>query len=460
VAPAAPSFLVISNRLPPDRNTGADPTGEFASDQAPITGSYFLQFTAPAGVVFHGPLTAGTGNAYLYKSNGVLAGSPLTAAELIIDNNTVAFPFATRDLKTDYYILLDEGLLKYNVCSGQTVSLSPAITAATGSGAWNFNTPAYTTTAYTLAGSAFTAPNGTVPTLSSHTPGGVDQCINAEVSLAFSVAIVKGSGNVRIKKFSDDSLIQTINVSTGTVVGNVITFATLSGAYVGATQYYIEVDAGAVLSNNGDCYQQTANAVINKASNKVFTLLPTFAFSSFVVTSLPVTSDPTRQKVNPQTTIGIVFNRAITLHSSGTITLNSSAGTHQVFNVADTFASAQVSELISVSGSTLTINPTLDLALNTDYHVLLSAGCVVDSCNTVFGGLSNAATIAFKTDAGPVSTVGAFSASGSVNETGVVMDFDRTVQPSTGLLRIKDATTGVDIMTVSASNPAVTITEI
>jgi len=459
VAPVAPVFLTINTRLPPDRTTQVDPlTGE-QSDLARPTGSYFIVFGPAVGYTFHGPLSAGTGNAKLYKSNGVLV-ETLTAAQLIIDNNTVAFPFATRALKTDFYILLDEGIIKYNVCGGQTALLSPAITAATGSGAWNFNTPAFTDSPYSQVGTAFTAPNGTVPTLSSHTPTSVNQCINAVVSLTFSVAITKGSGSVRIKKFSDDSLIQTINVSTGTVAGNVITFAALSGAYVGAAQYYFEVDAGAVLSNNGDCYQQTANAVINKASNRTFTLNNTFAISSFNVFSLPVTVDTTKQKVNPQSNIEIVFNRAITLHTSGTITLNTSAGVVQTFDVAQTFTADKVSELIFVSGSTLTINPTVDMALDTVHHVLLSAGCVQDACGTTFAGESNVNIINFKTDAGPTTTLVPFNASGSVNQTGVVMDFDRTVEPSTGLVRIIDVNTSATIATVASTDPSVSITEI
>ena len=48
----------------------------------------------------YGPLTLGSGNIKLYKSNGVLA-ETLTASQLIIDENLVEFPFSNRALSTD-----------------------------------------------------------------------------------------------------------------------------------------------------------------------------------------------------------------------------------------------------------------------------------------------------------------------------------------------------------------------
>ena len=452
VAPAEPCILNIITRYPPDRSTGADPITGFQSDLAPITGSYFLVFGAGSAGTFHGPVSAGSGNARLYKSNGTLV-ETLSAAQLTYDKNTVGFPFATRTLKTDYYILMDAGMVVYCNCT------SPAITAATGSGAWNFNTPPYSTTAYTVAGSNFTAPNATVPTVTSHTPSGVSQCPNAALSLTFNVAVTKLSGSIRTKKFSDDTLVQTFSVSTATLTGNTLNFGVIdSTLYTANTQYYIEADANIVESNNGDCFQKAPNAVVNKASNKTFTTLPVLAVTSFAVSSLPVASDPSRQKVNPQTLINITFNRAIFLHSSGTITLNSSAGVHQIFDVADTFALDAVSELISTSGSTIILNPTEDLALNTDYHVLFSAGCVKDSCDTVFGGLSNPATVAWKTDAGPIMNTTFTDSGNELLRTGLV--FDRTIVPSTGLLSVVDVSTGTTIASFASTNAAVTITEI
>jgi hypothetical protein len=452
VAPGPQCFLSISTRLPPDRATGADPlTPNLTSDQVPITGSFFIKLSPGTGQTFHGPLTVGSGNAKLYKSNGTLV-ETLAAAALTIDKNVVQLPFATRESKTDYYILLDQGLVNYCECT------SPAVTAATGEGAWNFNTPLRSKTAYTMAADNFTAPNPTIPTLSTYAPVGNGVCKNATLVLNWSVSVLKNTGNIRIKKSSDDTTAQTIDASTATGSGTTLSYGVLSGLEDN-TQYYIDADAGIVKSNNKDCAQHGLNAAIIKANGKTFTTLPALAVASFIVDSdPPINSDPTRVKVNPQSNIEIVFNRAITLHSSGTITLNSSAGAHQVFNVANTFDSGKVSELITVSGSTLTIRPTVDMATGLTHHVLLSAGCVKDACETVFAGLSDVNTIRFTVDPGATAPAPVFS-NGSPNEAGVVLNFDRTVEPGTGNIQVFDSSNKL-IASVPSTDPSVTITEV
>ena len=451
--PTPTCYLTFNTRYPPDRTTQVDPLTGASSDLAPITGSYYLVMGAGGATTFHGPVSAGSGDIKLYKSDGTLVETK-TASQLTFDKNVVEIPFSTRSLKTDYYIIMDEGVIAYCNC------VSPAITAATGSGAWNFNTPAYSTTAYTVTGSNFTAPNSTIPTVSSYAPSGANVCPNGDLTITWNTTVLKNVGNIYIKRFSDDVTAQTIDASTATGSGATLNYGALS-SLASSTQYYIQADAGIVKSNNGDCFQQGLNAAITKASNKTFTTYAGLSIIGFVVDSdPPIASDPTRQKVNPQSNIGIQFNRSIDLHSTGTITLNSSAGVHQTFDVADVWSSDKVSELIWISGGdTLYINPTTDMSLDVTYWVLLSAGCVKDACNTVYGGLSDVNTIRFKTDAGPVATIQPFNASGSVNETGVVMDFDRTVEPSTGLVRIFDASNNL-IATVDSSDPSVSITEI
>lgn len=453
VAPTPTCYLTFNTRYPPDRTTQVDPLTGASSDLAPITGSYYLVMGAGGATTFHGPVSAGSGDIKLYKSDGTLVETK-TASQLIFDKNVVEIPFSTRTLKTDYYIIMDEGVIAYCDC------VSPAITAATGSGAWNFNTPAYSTTAYTVTGSNFTAPNSTIPTVSAYSPSGINVCPNGDLTITWSTTVLKNVGNIYIKRYSDDVTAQTIDASTATGSGATLNYGALS-SLSSSTQYYIQADAGIVKSNNGDCFQQGLSAAITKGSNKTFTTYSGLSIIGFVVDSdPPIASDPTRQKVNPQSNIGIQFNRSINLHSTGTITLNSSGGVHQTFDVADVWNTDKVSELIWISGGdTLYINPTTDMDLDTTYWVLFSAGCVIDSCNTVFSGLSDVNTVRFKTDAGPVSSTPAFDGSGSINQTGIVMDFDRTVVPSTGQLKIYDASDNL-IASVDATDPSVSITEI
>ena len=552
--------LTFGTKYPPDRNDFQDPTIDpiNTSDRARVTGSYFIYVNAPAGRSFKNNITAGSGNAKLYKSDGTLpAGNTISAASAIFTKDLIELPFPTRDASTDYYITMDAGFAVYCGCP------TPAITAGTLTGSWNFNTPpsTYSDAAYAPTANNFTAPTVDVPALSQIQPNGNSVCPNARLRLLFDEPIIKGSGTVSIKRVSDDfevdpksvssatttvvydnisSFTTTSSIGTGAIFtitsnpavypspGSTVTEAyytatvtslgddyvkgdtiTISGAQLGGVsptnncvltvldvkgdetpegqintisasgtpagktidfgtisnlvagvQYYVTIPAGAVNKNTLDCNERTACAALTKNAGSYFTIKNTLAVTSKLVKSEPVVVG-NDQKVNIQSNIGIVFNDTITFHSSGSVRLYNSSGTEiQAFDVSKTFAANQVSELIWIDNTTLYINPTVDMSFNTNYYVLIDAGVVKDSCNTVYGGLSNTSTITFKTDAGPVSTLQPMNASGSVNQTGIVMDFDRTVEPSTGLVSIIDVNTSTTIATVASTDPSVSITEI
>jgi len=123
---------------------GYVPAPPYDGEIAPQTGSYYAYFTGNTtsqGGKIYSSLVLGTGSVKLYKSNGTLV-ETLSAGSLIIDKNRVEFPFADRETGTNYYILMDAGVVKY--CPDDYVG-SPAITSPT---VWNFNTPYYPTTAY------------------------------------------------------------------------------------------------------------------------------------------------------------------------------------------------------------------------------------------------------------------------------------------------------------------------
>jgi hypothetical protein len=63
---------------------------------------------------------------------------------------------------------------------------------------------------------------------------------------------------------------------------------------------------------------------------------------------------------------------------------------------------------VTVSGSTLTINPTANLAANTAYYVNIASTAIKDAANNYFAGITNDTTWAFTTD-GTAPTVASFS---------------------------------------------------
>jgi len=152
------------------------------------------------------------------------------------------------------------------------------------------------------------------------------------------------------------------------------------------------------------------------------------------------------------------FSEAIALTGTGTITLtNLTAGTGQDISLPD----AQV----TVSGNALTINPTTDLALGTQYAVLISGDAIEDLAVSpnAFDGISSATTWSFTTippettppsitDLDPVD--GAVSVSPSAT---LLATFDEPITlRAGGTITITDLTDGSSSVTITLPDARVT----
>jgi hypothetical protein len=437
VKPAdAKVYIEVSDKFPPDRTTYQDPISGATSDAAPTTGNYYLKFTASS---FYGALSAGTGSAKLYSSDGFLK-ETLAANQLTFNNNVVTFPFASREKGTDYYIIADEGLIKY--CD----RISRAFA---GPGDWNFNTPLYTVAAYTApAADAPLSGSTVIPTISSVSPSSTS-CPSANLIITFSNSVVKGSGNLYIKSSSNNATVKTIAADSGTVTGNSINYGSLSTLAGG--DYYLTADAG-IAVHQQDCYVTAPSAAIVKFDNITFTIQGAPVVQSFEVNSSPIANDTQRLKVNPQTNIRIIFDKNISFAASGTINIYKADGSlHQAIAVNTSFSANKTNELIWIAGSSLYLNPTKDLTLGATYYVTAVGDCVKDSCNLAWGGTSNANLIRFTVDAGPVSIVTPIS----VTSTTIELTYDRGVTVGNSDITIRDSNNNI-VKTISTTDPAVT----
>ena len=448
--PATPTFIEFVQFYPSDRTTYRDPVTGVTYDEAPTTGSYFAKYGKSDSTVFYGALTIGTGNIKLYKSDGTLV-ETLTASQLIIDNNVAEYPFATRANGTDFYIIQDQGVVKY--CDDVSRAIDSPLT-------WNFNTPNYSVTAFTSPADTPPANPNPAPVAESVSPGGTNVCPNADLVIDFDQPVKVGTGNIEIKLVSDNSTVVTINAANGTLVSGTtdqINYGPVTGVTAGV-QHYVTAPAG-IAKYAGDCYSDTPSQQIQQSDNFTFTPNSDLVVTSFTVNSLPITNDTTKQKANIQTNIEITFNRAIVFGTAGTFTLKAGSSTVQTFDVTTSYANNQTSEIIFLKTGvtdTVVLNPTTDLALGTDHHVLITAGAVVDSCPTDCQAVTSSSTIAFKTYDGPTSVVSITN--GSPNDTGVKLTFDNDVVPSTGKLRVIDTTTNTEIATIDSDDSAVSIT--
>lgn len=280
-------------------------------------------------------------------------------------------------------------------------------------------------------------------------------CPNSYLVLYFSAGGAKiGSGNLYIKRLSDNQVVQTIDVLTGKLAtdGGII-FDRLS-LPTSNTTYYINYDATAFKHTASDC-GVSFNAAALTDTSKTFAVAGAPALESFNVKSDPVEVGNT-DKVNPQTEIRLVFNRPLRFKPTGTFSIYEEDGTlHQEISIDTLLSNQFINELvwweggamneldiklsdtptITDSGTTLVLNPTKDLKLATTYYVQVSSGSLEDACGTSFGGITDTTTVRFTTDPGPTATV-----SDITNDSdGIEVIFDRTVVADAGTAKIYDS---------------------
>ena len=98
----------------------------------------------------------------------------------------------------------------------------------------------------------------TAPTLSSSIPATTARNVptSSNLVLTFSEAVDRETGNIVIYKYADDSVVETIDVTSGQVTGTGTTVITInpSSDFESSTQYYILIDATAFDDADGNSY--------------------------------------------------------------------------------------------------------------------------------------------------------------------------------------------------------------
>ncbi|MEM9213054.1 MAG: ExeM/NucH family extracellular endonuclease [Cyanobacteria bacterium P01_F01_bin.150] len=158
----------------------------------------------------------------------------------------------------------------------------------------------------------------------------------------------------------------------------------------------------------------------------------------------------------------IVFDELIQL-GSGNIRIKNNS-TNELVEEIDIF-----SNQVSLSNQTLTVNPSVDLAYGTTYHIEIDSTAIADLAGNFYAGISNPAIWNFTTAAASDTTAPtspALSPSDDSTNVGLndnlVLTFAETVQTSTGNITIYDANgivETIDVATaqVTVNNDTVTI---
>ena len=151
--------------------------------------------------------------------------------------------------------------------SGNVYTLGLSLSGTTNGSETITVVPSSSTAIYDSAGNAasISQSNNTVnlndesaPTLSSSTPAdnATAIAVDANIVLNFSEAVDVESGNITIKKTSDDSTIEIIDVTSGQVTGTGTTAITINPGsdLSGETEYYVLVDATAFDDSSSNSY--------------------------------------------------------------------------------------------------------------------------------------------------------------------------------------------------------------
>jgi len=312
---------------------------------------------------FNEPIQAGSGNVIVKRvdNDAIALNVDVTNPSNVIVSGstfTIVSSSSTFDYSTEYYVEFPSGVIE---------DLLGHPFAGIG--------------APPLADQSFTmrdAPVDTFPPLpTSYSPAdnatGVD--VNTDFTITFNENIQIGTGSFYVRRSSTGAIVYQIDVSNASITGSTATFTLPDNLYI-LTNYYIQIDAGAFTDFAGNDYAGTSTPFVWN-----FT---TATASDYIA--------PTATALSP-------VDNATDVIISNNLTLNFNEAVQLVENaVLKNFGGSVIPSTSTVSGSTLTINPTSDLSLSTSYYVEIAYGAIRDLAGNSFAGFSGNTTWNFTTE--------------------------------------------------------------
>ena len=201
--------------------------------------------------------------------------------------------------------------------------------------------------------------------------------------LNFSEAVDRESGNITIKKTSDNSTIEAIAVTDSKITGTGTTQITINptSALAGQTEYYVLIDASGFDDTSSNSY-----AGISSTTALSFTTAdisnPTLSSSTPVDGSTGIAVDAN---------IVLTFSKAVDVES-GNIVIKKSLDDSIVETIDVTG-----SKVTGTGTTTITINPTSVLTGLTGYYLNIAATAFDDAFSNSYAGITDATTLNFAT---------------------------------------------------------------
>ena len=364
-------------------------TWNSATSAAAIAANQFATFSVAPNA--GNTLSLSSISKFDYRRSGTGAASALVQYQIgsgsFTDITTISYPVSASTGGSVTPIDLTGIAALQNVAAGTTITFRIVNFGGTSAGGtwYIFDTAVSTATDLQIDGTVTTSGGDTTaPLASTFSPldnaSGVS--LSATPSITFNEPVKKGTtGNILIKRSSDDSIFETIAVtSTQVVVAGSTMTITPAAAFANTTGYYIEIPDGAIqdLANNNYA------GISGNAAWNFTTLTPDV--TAPLVTSFSPLDDSTG--VSNSATPAITFNEPVK-KGTGNILIKNSGG------VFDTIA--VTSTQVVVSGSTVTITPTVPFVNSTGYYLEIPAGAIEDIAGNDYAGISDPTTWNFTT---------------------------------------------------------------
>ena len=379
--------------------------------------------------IFSEPVQAGTGNITIKRTSDDVAVATID----VTDTNQVSFasdtvtinPTADLASLTEYYVQIDGGAITDLGANPYAGIVDPDTTS------WSFTTA-----------------DATLPTLLSTSPAdnATGVVLGADLVATFSEPVQAGTGNITIKRTSDDVAVATIDVTDTNQVSFASDTVTINPTadLASLTEYYVQIDGGAITDLGANPYAgivdpDTTSWSFTTADATLPTLLSTSPADN--ATGVALGAD-----------LVATFSEPVQA-GTGNITIKRTSDDVAVatIDVTDT-------NQVSFASDTVTINPTADLASLTEYYVQIDATAITDLAANPYAGIVDPDTTSWSFTTADATLPTLLSTSPADNATGValgadlVATFSEPVQAGTGNITIKRTSDDVAVATIDVTD--------
>ena len=216
-----------------------------------------------------------------------------------------------------------------------------------------------------------------LPTLISSDPLDNSKSFKLDQNIVFEFSEDVSAGSGEIKLFdSNDKLVEAFTVSSSMISGSTVTLNP-SADLASRSAYYIQIPSSAFVDTAGNGFAGISNRT---------TL-------NFI--TLDVNAPSLLSSIPSDNSAGIQLDQNIVLNFSEII--NAGSGKINLFDSNDQLIEAFTVSSSIISGSTVTLNPTIDLKPENSYYLQIPSTAFTDAAGNNYAGISNKTEINFTT---------------------------------------------------------------